>query len=82
MAMGEGPQIMKFPISIPRSAFKVAVVIVAALCGGTVGGIFTLALRGMPIPTEMSQFLLAISGILAALIMGPKTKEGADEESK
>lgn len=68
---------MKFPVAIPRSAFKTLVFILAALCGAVMGAMFMLALRDLPIPDEFGKFLLAVGGVLGALIVGPKSR--ADE---
>ena len=67
---------MKLPISIPHDAFKTLVMVVALLCGCTLGFMFTLALRGLPVPDEMGKFLLAVSTVLTALVMGPKAPGG------
>ena len=70
---------MKFPVAIPRGAFKTLVIILASLCGGLIGAMFTLALRGAPIPSEFGQFLLATGGALGALIVGPRSRRADDE---
>lgn len=66
---------MKFPITIPHGAFRSLVVILASLSGGLIGAMFTLALRGLPIPAEFGQMLLATGGALAALVVGPKSRD-------
>ncbi len=70
---------MKFPLAIPRSAFKTLVVILASLSGGLIGAMFTLALRGLPIPAEFGQMLLGSGGALAALVVGPKPRGEKDD---
>lgn len=72
---------MKFPVAIPRSAFKTLAFILAALCGAVMGAMFMLALRGLAIPDEFGKFLLAVGGVLGALIVGPKSHEDEIDEA-
>ena len=70
---------MKFPVAIPHDAFRILVVILASLSAGLIGAMFTLSLRGLPIPAEFGQMLLGSGGALATLIVGPKPRGEADD---
>jgi len=66
---------MKIPLALSPRLYCGLAAFVAVMFAGTVGGCFALALQGKAVPEFATKQLLALGGILTALLTGPHSQE-------